>query len=59
MVLASLLSARRGFHVSFVEPLSQPASSDLGELITECFLIVMSAPVLSPEEASVRPQQSY
>ena len=39
--------------------LSQPASSDPGELITEGFLIVVSAPVLSPGGSLVRPERSY
>ena len=34
MALAMKLSAHRGFRVSFVKPLSLPASSDPGELIT-------------------------
>ena len=34
MTLSSVLSVHRGFCVSFVQPLSQPASSDQGELIT-------------------------
>ena len=55
MALASSLSAHRGFCVSFVKPLSQPASSHPGALITEYFLIVVSAPVLSPDGALVRP----
>ena len=38
MTLSRVLSVYRGFCVSFGQPLSQPASSDKGELITECFL---------------------
>ena len=34
MALANLLSAHRGFRVSLIQPLLQPASSDPGELIT-------------------------
>ena len=45
---ARLLSARRGFSISLVQPLSHPSSSDPGELITEGSLIVVSAPALSP-----------
>ena len=59
MALPSLLSAHRGFCVLLVQPLLQPTSSDLGEFITECFLIVVSAPALSPGGALVRPERSY
>ena len=52
------LSAHRGLRVSFVKPLSplsQPASSDPGELITECFLIDVSGPALCTDGQLVHP----
>ena len=42
MAVAIQLSAHRGFCLLFDKPLTQPASSDTGELITECFLIDVS-----------------
>ena len=47
--LAIRLSAHRGFRVLFVKPLSSPAASDPGELITECFLIDVYDPALCTE----------
>ena len=42
MAMAIQLSAHRGCCVLFDKPLTQPASSDPGELITECFLFHVS-----------------
>ena len=56
MALAIKLSAHRGFCVSFDKPLSQPASSDSGELITECFLIDVSDTAWCTEGQLVRPE---
>ena len=55
MTLTSLLSAHRGFRVALVQPFKQPASSDPGELIIECFLIDVSDPALCTGSQLVRP----
>ena len=39
MTFFSVLSAYRGFSVSFIQPLSQPAPSSQGELFGACFSI--------------------
>ena len=46
MAAAIQLSAHRDFCVLFDQPLTQPASSDPGQLIAECFLIDVSDPAL-------------
>ena len=45
----------RGFCLSFVQPLSQPASSDKGELITECFLPDVSTHIKGFRVSFVQP----
>ena len=55
MTLTSLLSAQSLFCVSLIQPLKQPATSDPGELITECFLIDVSGPALCTGSQLVRP----
>ena len=58
MAVAMQLSAHMGFCVSFDKRLTQPASSDPGELITECFLVDVSDPALCTVVELVRPEAS-